>query len=273
MFMKIAFGNMSFREILSNSLRLLLSRFPVVYLVNLIVFLPVLALQLGAPSLMRSRLNSLPGGAGLGVLLVLTLTYFLTPFAGAVVFYIFERQLNNEQVGLLKAFQLLTNRFNKLLKTSLWFALLIISGLALVYIPGILFMVWYALISPVIIAEGYAGMPALHRSKELTNGFRLKIFGIILLLLLASLAFQGLMAGASEFLQVIASVPDALSSSPEFVLNYGAYVLVTLVTYLLNTLIYTYQAVSFTLIYFELHARRESLSLNPANHQQVVAAT
>jgi hypothetical protein len=271
--MRIVFGNMSLRELLSNSLRLLLSRFSAVYLINLIVFLPVLALQLGAPSLMRSRLNSLPGGAGIGVVLILTLTYFLTPFAIAVVFPIVERQLKNEKVGLLKAFQQTADHFNKLFRTSLWLGLLIIAGLALAYVPGFLFMIWYAMVSPVVMAEGSTGMPALRRSKELTRGFRLTIFGILLLLILTSLGFQGLMAGVSEFLQVIESVPDSLPSSPKYVLNYGAYVFVTVVTYLLNTLIYAFQAINFTLIYFELRARKESLNLNSITSEQLIVGT
>ena len=65
-------GGMSLTEILSRSLRLLLSHFPVLFAATLIIFLPVLALQLGAPTLMRGRLNALPGGAAL-------ISYFCRP--------------------------------------------------------------------------------------------------------------------------------------------------------------------------------------------------
>jgi hypothetical protein len=150
---------MSLSEILSRSLRLLLSHFPVLFAANLIIFFPVLALQLGTPTLMRGRLNALPGGAALGVLFVLSLTYLLIPFGVAFVF-LFIGQLNRKPIGLRTGFQAIFIPFNQLLKISILFDLIVIAGLVLGFIPGILFMVWYALVAPILIEEGIAGKPA-----------------------------------------------------------------------------------------------------------------
>jgi hypothetical protein len=68
------------------------------------------------------------------------------------------------------------------------------------------------------------------------------------------------MAGISELLQVIRPASElgrTVSSSPQYMFSYGRYALVTVVTYLMTTFVYTYQAVCFTLIYFEVRKQPE----------------
>ncbi len=55
--------------------------------------------------------------------------------------------------------------------------LAILGGLILFIIPGIIFSIWFAFSSYILISEGKKGRQALSESKELTKGYWWAIFG------------------------------------------------------------------------------------------------
>jgi hypothetical protein len=57
--------------------------------------------------------------------------------------------------------------------------LIIIGGFILLFIPGIIFSVWYFFVAQAVILEGKGGRAALIRSRELGRGHYLRNFGVV----------------------------------------------------------------------------------------------
>ena len=74
-----------------------------------------------------------------------------------------------------------TSRLLLTLGTVLLYTLILLVGFCLCIIPGIVFQTVYWVVVPIAVLEGISG-PPLGRSKELTEGNRLTIFGIIFII-------------------------------------------------------------------------------------------
>jgi hypothetical protein len=251
-------------DLLGRGLKLFWARLPAIYATNLIVSLPVLALQLGAPTYMRGRLSPLPGGALLGGLLVGTLGYILQAVGTAATFSLVGGEMNRRQIGPREALGLISHRFSDLLKTAILYGLAVLLGLLFGGIPGLLFLAWYAVWPQVVVAEGVAGTRALRHSRELTRGCWGQVFGLVLAFLAMSFVVYGLMSGLGQVLPGVervttGSLAEALGPPFRDVLNYPNYAAVTILTYLLIGLVRSYQAVCFTLPYLGLPGRRGSV--------------
>ncbi|MBC7820753.1 MAG: hypothetical protein IAG10_28035 [Planctomycetaceae bacterium] len=60
--------------------------------------------------------------------------------------------------------------FWPLIGTSILVGLVLFAGLLLLVIPGIIFFLWYALATQIVVVEGISGVDAMKRSKELMKG-------------------------------------------------------------------------------------------------------
>lgn len=71
-------------------------------------------------------------------------------------------------------------------------ALGIALGFLLLLVPGIILYVMWSVAAPALVEERLGPIEALGRSRHLTSGARWKIFGLILVILVAYLLFSGL---------------------------------------------------------------------------------
>ena len=60
--------------------------------------------------------------------------------------------------------------FWPLVGTSILVGLVLFAGLLLLIVPGIIFFLWYALATQIVVVEGTSGVDAMKRSKELMKG-------------------------------------------------------------------------------------------------------
>jgi hypothetical protein len=102
----------------------------------------------------------------------------------------------------------------KLVGTYLLALVIMFLGFLVLFIPGLVFSVWYAFIGPVVVLEALAGRAALKRSRELGRGYYLRNFGIIFLgtllvmvltalALLGGVAIAGIGLGVADFLSTV----------------------------------------------------------------------
>jgi hypothetical protein len=250
------------RALLGRGLKLLRAHLPAIWLTNLIVSLPVLALQLGAPTLMRGRLSPLPGGALLGGMLVTLLACTLQVVGTAATLAVVDGEATGRRIGLKEALGSISPRLGDLLKTGLLYCLGVTLGFALGGIPALLFVAWFPFMPQTVMTEGLAGTRALRRCRDLTRGCRAQVFGLVLTFLAMSFVVYGLMSGFGQLFPGVVRIPiappaTALGHPFRDVLNYPNYTAVTVVTYLLILLVQSYQAVCFTLLYGRLHDRRD----------------
>lgn len=264
--MKIAIGAMSVGDILDRGLKLLLARLATFYAINLIVLSPLIVYQLAAPSLTTA-------GGAFGALIVFAIAFLLTlilqPVGTGAILHVIAQEFIDQRVGVGAALSFALGRFFRLLGTSILAGLIIGLG-SLCIVPGFIFMVWYAFIAQVVVVEALGGEKALSRSKRLTEGFRWRIFGLVVLVVI----IQGIIVGLGGALnlvlpsseQVPVDVPGG--SAVRAVFNYRNYAINTLVSQLLNILVASFSAVCFTLMYFDLRIRKEGFDLELAARQQ-----
>jgi hypothetical protein len=102
---------------------------------------------------------------------------------------------------------------------------IIALGFVALYIPGIVFSLWYMFIGPVVVLESLAGRAALKRSRELGKGYYLRNLGIfwvnLLLVLLLAMVLGGilgllafLVGPGSEVVKFIAGLGGLIVTPP-----------------------------------------------------------
>jgi hypothetical protein len=96
----------------------------------------------------------------------------------------------------------------KLIRSYLLAFIIILLGFLALYIPGLVFSVWYTFIGPVVVLEALAGRAALKRSRELGRGHYLRNFGIIFLANILTLLLAIVLGGILGFLLALAFAVD-----------------------------------------------------------------
>ncbi len=276
--MKFQIGAMTVGDILDRGLKLLLARLPTFYLINLIVLAPIILYLLALPALLRAGSTGLGAVLG-GGLAVSVLTLILQPIGTAAILHVISQEFVDYHVGVGPAFGFALKRFGTLILASILTGLMIGFGLILCIVPGIIFWSWYALVAEVVVVEGLGAEKAMKRSKELTAGFRGRVLGLLLLFIVIAL----IPTGAVQLLElVIPSTEHVPIDRPDAgfgfggpayteVINYRNYAINTVVGQLLNILVQTFQAVCFTLLYFDLRIRKEGFDLELAARQQAAS--
>jgi hypothetical protein len=269
--MKFQIGAMTVGDILDRSMRLLMARLPTFYVINLIVLAPMIALQLALPLLTGQATGGVvtPEAAMfalLGVLAAFLLLLILQPIGTAAILHIIAQEFVDRSVTLGQAFAFALSRFGAVLGTSILFGLIWILGLMLCLVPGFIFWMWYVFYAQVPVVEGLSGMAALNRSKELTEGYRGRILGLILLMLVIGWVFQG----AAAMLQLVLRPEEVVftDAGPQRTFHYQNYAINVVVSQLVQILVVTFNAVCMTLAYFDLRIRKEGYDLELAAQQQ-----
>ncbi|MCC6772768.1 MAG: hypothetical protein IT360_16385, partial [Gemmatimonadaceae bacterium] len=149
-----------------------------------------------------------------------------------------------------EAFLRSTPFMGRLIGTSLLVSLVMGMGFLLFIVPGVIAACGLLLTPSALVLEDIAGgTPAMARSWELTRGFRMKIFGALLvaffLLLIPGIALGALALGSSS---------DSMSAEA---LTVG----VLIVQSLLQILVYPYFYVLTTVLYYDLRVRKEGFDL------------
>ena len=158
-------------------------------------------------------------------LLVMPVTFLITYLIQGVVVYGVFQHLTGQKVNLGDSFNVAFRRFGYLILVALASGFLTGLGTLFLIIPGIIIslMLWVAI--PVTMVEKGGVGHALQRSRELTTGYRLQIFGITVLAgLIAALATgiqYGLIAASGAMGMVPGSLAANLVSLPIMVLTTG----------------------------------------------------
>lgn len=130
----------------------------------------------------------------------------------------------------------------KVIGTYLLALVIIVLGLMALLIPGIIFLLWYMLVGPIVILEGLAGRAALKRSRELGRGYYLRNLGIFwvatLIVILIIAVVGGLIGAASYFAGVSPQVAEFISG-------------------LIGLLVVAPNIVLIVLLYYDMRVRKE----------------
>jgi hypothetical protein len=272
--MKFEIGAMSVGDMLDRGLKLLWARFGTFYMITLIVLIPVLIIRLLTPELLFPDIPQPKGpmteeqAAQLlqtmmiwfGQALALTLLeVVLTLLATGATLHVTAGEYVDRHVGMREAFGHVFRRLGPLLGSSILAWLVIGLGFFLCFVPMFIFLTWYVFVAQVVVLEGLSGTGALARSKELSDGFRWRIFGMFVLLWLIEVGMGMLAQLVTYVLPPVEAVPGPGGIIQ--VVNTQNYVIFIAIAYLVGVVAHSYAIVCWTLFYFDLRIRKEGFDL------------
>ncbi len=171
-------------DVLSRAFAVVGRHFPIYFVIYLISALPNDAILLisgapqpGQPPNLNASLALLGGSL---VALVLTL------LAQSMVLFMAYNALQSQAVTIGQAFERALSRFFPVLGTMICFGFAITIGLLLLVVPGVMLTVRYYVSPITCVIEQRGPVDSLGRSAQLTDGYRWPVFGLALLVGIAS---------------------------------------------------------------------------------------
>ena len=188
------FEPMTAGVLLDQAFRLYTGNFALMLGIVAAAYVPFYLIMLAIESSIGGNLPSRDGGLSTLVFqLVFMILWASIAFpiaSGATTFAISERYLGND-VTIGDALRRGLSHFWPLSIAQITATVRVIFGFFLLIIPGILWMLSYSLIVPVILVEGQKAIPSLRRSRDLIKGYRGKAFCIVLIVNLLQLVLLG----------------------------------------------------------------------------------
>jgi hypothetical protein len=261
--MRFQIGAMSVGDILDRGMKLLFARLPTFFFITFIVQLPMLVFQVIFPLLVEKNALAAAFGTFAGTML---LVMILSPIGTAAILYVIFQEFIDRRVGVGQAFQVAFSRFGSLFVGTLLYGLVLVAGIFMFCFPFFIFLTWFSLFSQVIVVEGRGALDSLSRSKELSEGYRMRILGVILLLGV----IQGIVSGATGMvLQTVFpnvhQVQTQLGQMPQ--INTTNQIIQQIISFPVTALLGSFSSVCLTLLYFDLRIRKEGFDLEVAAQQ------
>jgi hypothetical protein len=117
---------------------------------------------------------------------------FFAPLFAAALVHALSKLKEGQRPRYSEAMVTAFRKWQKLLAAQLVTRLLVALGLLALVIPGLVFMVRFALLDPVVVLEGAGTATAMSRTEKLTRGRRWQIFFAFLLCLVSSFLLASL---------------------------------------------------------------------------------
>ena len=252
---------MDIGDILDVAFRLFRSHFATFLIIALSVYVPyaiLVALLGGAPGGGGPPGPEGPNGPGAAfasnMVLTFLFTFILLPLChGALVHNISARYLGQE-LGASEAYGRALPRLLPLLGANILSGVVIMLGFVLLIVPGVIFSLWFMLVTPVIMMERKGVIDSLKRSRELMQSNLGKGFLLALVILVLQFIFQMIVGG------VMATLPIDVPALEAFILN------------VTKALILPIQLAPVILLYYDLRIRKEGFDLEQLASQSTKAS-
>ena len=167
-------------RVLNRTSSLLARNFLTFFIVTAVAYLPTLLMT-------KSSTDAAASGEGLGLFLfLLFLAVVLSMLSQAVVVYGAFQDMRGRPVNLTELLQVGLNRFFPIVGLAIAMSVLIVLGFILLIIPGLYLLTMWFVATPACVVEQLGPSDSMRRSAELTRGYRWKMFGLMLVLLVIS---------------------------------------------------------------------------------------
>jgi len=163
---------------LSEAFDIFKKMFPIMMLMYLVFFLvsSLVAIGLGAD---REKPNTFSFLLNVAVLFILTA--FLSGVYTASVWSYMNQHENPFKQGFSRCIEVFPRLFGALLLVLVF----VIGGLVFFIVPGIMIALALALVTPVLVIENPGISASLKRSYELTDGYKVKLFFLLIIIIIA----------------------------------------------------------------------------------------
>lgn len=169
--------------------------------------------------------------------------------SGALLRSVSEYYLGND-VSVGEAYQYVLPKIGTLIWAGFLVGLVTALGFLLLIVPGIIFGLWFALVTPAIIVEGLAASQGMSRSKALASGNLGKIFSTLFVAGIISAIIAGIVTWAGGFL-----------GAAMFATGPGSWFVSQFTQVLGEVLAAPIWAVAVVLLYYDLRIRKEGFDL------------
>jgi hypothetical protein len=277
---KFEIGAMTVGDILDRGIRMLQHRLGTFLAIHLIVFWPALVFQFFVPGLLNNAFASMVAGSpqitpllqlSASLMLYLFLWTILSCFSTAATLHVITQEFINERVGTGAALKYAITKFGPLLLTSILCTLLFSVGMIPCGVPFVFFWIWFLFSNQVVVAENSLGFRALVRSRDLTQGFRLRIVGLGVLFIVIWIVISIL----EQLLQIPFPAGHAVRTERGVIPVYDTnnFVLVSTIGFIFGTIFQTFADICWTLFYFDLRIRKEGYDLELAAKKQPIQSS
>lgn len=246
-------------EILDGAFALYRRHFGTLFLTAVLPMLPVVAFWGAFPLFARgtpeqiTRLMDLSGW----VLMPYTLPASLLVW-GALIHQASQLYLGSP-TSVQEGFHRGVRRLLPLLGAMVVAAVLIGLGLILLVIPGVLLLIMFFAVGPVVVLEGRGPLEALGRSRELARGAWGRIFGVLFLLFLIT-ALPTFALTAAMGVGAMASGAGAIAALE----NPWLFTAFQALSVLLSGLTTPFMSIGLVLLYYDRRVRSEALDVELA---------
>ena len=143
-----------------------------------------------------SAIKNYPGLPLLGAFLEAVITSLVAP---ALIYMLVISMRESRSASLGEIFRWGFRFWGVTFGNRILAGLVVMGGTLLLIIPGIIFIIWFLLVDAVVAVEGDQRSQVLRRSRDLTEGYRLVLFGLWLtwIMIVLPLVFLTMMLVAS----------------------------------------------------------------------------
>jgi hypothetical protein len=170
-------------RVFGRTASLLARNFPTFFVISMIASLPTILMVPTSPDVPADPFRNLGWG-----LLGLFLMTVLGTLSQAIVLYGAFQDMRGRRVDLAESVRVGLRRFLPIAGLALGVTLLSILGLALLVVPGLIWLTKWFVAVPTCMVEGLGVSASMRRSAQLTKGHRWKIFGLMALLIIVDVA-------------------------------------------------------------------------------------
>jgi hypothetical protein len=223
-------------DVLADSLRLFLARAVPFIGLSLIAYAPTFIFGLVVTA-------AHPGQSSIAFLGFITVIIRLAcaSLANAAIIYGVVQELRGRGFTFSDSLSIGFGRMGAVIGLSLLVGILVGLAMILLVVPGVIVWTVYAVAVPVCIVESLGPRASMTRSSFLTKGNRWRIFGIFVLILIASIvvgAIIGFIAGIS-----------------------GSVQLVQFASFIIEAVVGAFNAVAVGVLYYQLRVAREGADI------------
>lgn len=219
---------------------------------NIVTFLVAAVLLVGLPSLVmvygQSVVMLSQNFTGLGLAAAGWLLYLIGVYVlQGLVIKVTVARFNNKITSIGEAFEAGFKVFFPLLGVAIVVGLGVMLGFILLIVPGIILAVIWSVATGAVVVEGRGVGDALQRSRDLTRGYRWQIFGLVVIMVIASMIIGFAVGGISA-----ATGGGFVAGSANLIVN----MVTSAVSNILNAVI---GAAGVGALYYELRSVKEGV--------------
>jgi hypothetical protein len=162
-------------QVLGTGFRIWFKNLPAFILITLVVYIPLIIWGISATTGSHQQVATFVAYHGLADAL-------LNLFASAAITYGVVMELQGQHASLGASFATGLARFFPVLGVAVLSAICVLGGTLLLIVPGLIVFCMLYVATPCAVLERPGILGALRRSRELTHGYKLQIFGLIILI-------------------------------------------------------------------------------------------